>query len=266
MFFYLSKILWFFTAPSNLIVGALTLGAALAFWPRFARFGRGLAGAGALAFVMFGTGPFGAMLVGSLERRFPPYEAEKASTPPAGVIVLGGTIGEMEVAPDVWQIAMNDGSERLTYGIELARRFPSATLAFTGGSASLIAKETSEADAARALWASIGYPVEKVVFEDKSRNTVENAVNTAALVKPKPGERWLLVTSGYHMPRSVGIFRKAGFDVVAAPVDFRTSFKKLNIAREAASGLALLDLGVREWIGLVAYYVAGKSAALFPKP
>ena len=265
MFFYLSKILWFFAAPSNLIVGALILGAALAFTRRFARFGRGLAASGALAFLLLGTGPFAAFLVGKLERRFPPYVAEKGPAPD-GIIVLGGTIGEMEVAPGVWQVAMNDGSERLTEGIALARRFPNARLVFAGGKASILQQDKSEAEATRRLWASIGYPVEKVVFEDQSRNTVENALNTVALVKPKPGEKWLLVTSGYHMPRSVGIFRKAGFDVIAAPLDYRTSFKRLNIAREAAHGLNLLDLAAREWIGLAAYYMSGKSSALFPAP
>lgn len=265
MFFYASKILWFLTAPSNVIVGALILGTALAFTTRFARLGRALATLGALAFLAFGTGPGAAFLMSRLERRFPPYQADKGPAPD-GIIVLGGTIGEMEVAPDVWQIAMNDGSERLTEGMALARRFPKAKLVFTGGSAALITQERSEATAARDLWASLGLPLDAVVFEDSSRNTVENAVNSAALVKPRPGQKWLLVTSGYHMPRSVGIFRQAGFDVIAAPVDYRTSFKRWNIAREAAHGLGLLDLAMREWIGLVAYYLNGKSSALFPAP
>ena len=265
MFFYLSKILWFFTAPSNLIVGALILGTAFAFTRRFARFGRGLAASGALAFLLLGTGPFAAFLVGKLERRFPAYEAEKGPAP-AGIIVLGGTIGEMEVAPGVWQVAMNDGSERLTEGIALARRFPNARLVFAGGKSALISQDRSESQATRRLWSSIGFPVERVTFESESRNTVENAVNTAALVKPKAGETWLLVTSGHHMPRSVGIFRKAGFEIVAAPVDYRTSFKGIGFRREAAGGLELLDLAAREWIGLVAYYASGKSSALFPAP
>lgn len=265
MFFYLSKILWFFAAPSTLIVGAMTLGSLLAFTSRWARVGRGLAGLGALAFLIFGSGPFGGFLVGALERRFPAYVAEKGP-PPDGIIVLGGTIGEMEVAPGVWQVAMNDGSERLTEGIALARRFPQARFVFTGGKAALLGQERSEAEATRRLWASIGFPVERVTFEDQSRNTVENAVNTAALVRPKPGQRWLLVTSGYHMPRSIGIFRKAGFDVIAAPVDYRTSFRRISIPREAAAGLASLDLGAREWIGLVAYFLTGKTSALFPAP
>ncbi len=265
MFFYLSKILWFFTAPSTLIVGAMVLGTGVAFIPRFARLGRRLAALGAVAFILFGSGPFGAFLVGALERRFPAYVAGTQPAPD-GIIVLGGTIGEMEVAPGVWQIAMNDGSERLTEGVALARRFPKARFVFSGGTSALRGQEKSEAEATRDLWASIGYPVERVTFEDQSRNTVENAVNTAALVKPKPGERWLLVTSGYHMPRSVGIFRKAGFEIVASPVDYRTSFKRWYLPKEAVGGLAILDLGAREWIGLVAYWATGRMSALFPAP
>lgn len=265
MFFYLSKILWFLTAPSNLIVGALVLGTALAFTRRFARVGRGLAALGAAAFLLFGTGPGGAWLLGKLERRFPPYIAESGPAPD-GIIVLGGVIGEMEVAPGVWQVAMSDGSERMTEGVALARRFPKARLVFTGGSSALVSEELPEAVAARHLWEGLGLPGDRAIFEGTSRNTVENAINTAALVTPKPGERWLLLTSGYHMPRSVGIFRKAGFDVVAAPVDYRTAFNKWNFARESSFGLAQLDLAMREWIGLVAYYLAGKSSAMFPAP
>jgi uncharacterized SAM-binding protein YcdF (DUF218 family) len=265
MFFYLSKILWFFAAPSTLIVGAMTLGTALAFTTRFARVGRRLAGLGALAFLVFGSGPFGGLIVGALERRFPPFVADSGPAPD-GVIVLGGAIGEAEVAPGVWQVAMNDGAERMTEGLALARRFPQARFVFTGGKAALIKQDRSESEAARQLWASLGYPVERILFEDQSRNTVENAVNTAALVRPKPGERWLLVTSAHHMPRSIGIFRKAGFDVIAAPVDYRTGFKRIATPREASGGLFLLDLGVREWIGLVAYRLTGKSSAVFPAP
>lgn len=265
MFFYLSKILWFFVAPSTVIVGAVTLGTLLAF-TRWARFGRMLALSGTIAFALFGSGPFSAFLTRQLEQRFPPFVVEGAKAPD-GIIVLGGTIGETEVAPGVWQVGMNDGAERLTEGIALARRFPQAKLIFTGGKASLLGQDKSESEATRDLWASIGYPIERVLFEGESRNTVENALNTAALVKPKPGQKWLLVTSAYHMPRAVGIFRKAGFDVIAAPVDYRASYKsRVSLARAAGDGLQSLDVISREWMGIVAYWATGKTSALLPSP
>ena len=86
--------------------------------------------------------------------------------------------------------------------------------------------------------------------------------------RPKPGERWLLVTSAYHMPRSVGLFRKAGFDVEAYPVDWRLGkgsdiFTFSNIAGD---GLARIDPALREWMGLIAYRLTGKTDAFLPGP
>ena len=106
------------------------------------------------------------------------------------------------------------------------------------------------------------------MLEISSRTTDENARFTRKLVSPKPGERWLLVTSAHHMPRSVGVFRKAGFDVEPYPVDWRTRgwidasmpFDRLS------GGLACADAAVHEWVGLVAYWLAGRSDALFPGP
>jgi uncharacterized SAM-binding protein YcdF (DUF218 family) len=105
-------------------------------------------------------------------------------------------------------------------------------------------------------------------MERNSRNTYENAVFTKALAAPKPGERWLLVTSAYHMPRSVGLFRKAGFAVEPYPVDWRVGrgadiFAFTNIAGD---GLGRTDTAMREWIGLVAYRLTGKTSELLPGP
>lgn len=91
---------------------------------------------------------------------------------------------------------------------------------------------------------------------------------TRDIVRPQPGQRWLLVTSAFHMPRTVGIFRAAGFDVEAYPVDFRTTGPE-DAGRgffHVSEGLRRTDVAVREWIGLLAYYVTGRSSALFPAP
>ena len=66
-------------------------------------------------------------------------------------------------------------------------------------------------------------PASRLTLEDRSRNTIENAVYSKALAQPKPGERWLLVTSALHMPRAMGAFRQAGFAVEAYPVDYQTN-------------------------------------------
>lgn len=89
---------------------------------------------------------------------------------------------------------------------------------------------------------------------------------TKQLVAPKPGERWLLVTSAFHMPRSIGIFRKAGFDVEAYPVDWRMGGRDdlFSFTNNGAEGLGKTDVAVREWIGLVAYRLMGRTGELLP--
>jgi uncharacterized SAM-binding protein YcdF (DUF218 family) len=97
---------------------------------------------------------------------------------------------------------------------------------------------------------------------------VENAAFSKELAAPKPGERWLLVTSAYHLPRAVGVFRKAGFAVEGYPVDWRTRgpVDALQPFSTLGDGLRRTDTAVREWVGLAIYWLAGHSAELFPGP
>ena len=152
----------------------------------------------------------------------------------------------------------------MTTGVELARRYPTARLVFTGGSAGLLGEGPAEAIGARKLWLSLGVPAERMTFEAKSRDTWENALFTRDLVKPKPGETWLLVTSAWHMPRSVGIFRHLGFDVIPYPVAYRTFGNERDFLQPASviDKVIMLDYSVREWVGLLAYRLAGKTDAL----
>ena len=94
----------------------------------------------------------------------------------------------------------------------------------------------------------------RVILESASRTTWENAVFARDLVKPKPGERWLLVTSAMHMPRAMGAFRKAGFEVEPWPVE------------DLPENLLVYNMVRHEWLGLLGYAVRGRSSALFPGP
>jgi uncharacterized SAM-binding protein YcdF (DUF218 family) len=115
---------------------------------------------------------------------------------------------------------------------------------------------------------NIGIGKDRLIVERDSRNTYENALFTKQLVTPKPGERWLLVTSAYHMPRSMGIFRKAGFDVEAYPVDWRMSGRDglFSFTNVGTDGLGRTEVAVREWIGLLAYRLRGRTGELLPGP
>jgi uncharacterized SAM-binding protein YcdF (DUF218 family) len=264
MFFVLSKVLGFFASPSNLMIG-LGLFGVLLLPTRFTRAGRRVMVASLIALATLGLSPLGNALIIPLEQRFPPWDDSRG--PPDGIVVLGGAI-----APDVSlarnEVALDEAAERVTAAVALARRYPEARIIYSGGSGALLFNEGSEAVAAVRLFESLGIPPERIIAEEQSRNTVENAVFSLLLAMPQPGERWLLVTSGYHMPRAMGIFRRAGFPVEAYPVDWRTRGPQ-DVVRPfttMGSGLQRADTAAREWVGLLVYWLTGRSAALFPGP
>lgn len=263
MFFILSKIFEFVASPVNLALFIGALGAALLFTSH-ADIGR-LLGAGALLFLLIlGFSPLAPLLAIPLEGRFP-APSEDAPTP-AGIIVLGGAVNE-ELSAIRHSVTLNDAAERVVAAVTLKHKYPAARLVFSGGSAALFGSDHSEAEAVARFWRDMGVDQGDVVYESRSRNTYENAVNTRELAKPHGGERWLLVTSAMHMPRAVGIFRKAGFPVVAYPVDYRTSGDpwRSNF-RSASANFMLAETALHEWLGLAAYWLTGKTDALFPAP
>jgi uncharacterized SAM-binding protein YcdF (DUF218 family) len=264
MFFTLSKLFWFFVEPVNLIFLVGTLGLLLGLG-RFAGLGRRLVYGSMLALAICVFSPIGALLLRPLEDRFPVPSADMPA--PTGIIVLGGSLDE-DLSEARGQLTLMTAAERLTSGVALARFYPQARLVFTGGTAALSPHDAGESVGVRRLWLSLGVPEERMTFEGKSRNTWENAVFTRRLINPKPEERWLLVTSAWHMPRSVGIFRQAGFNVTPYPVDYRTygDARDWRPARPLSDQLSMLDYAVHEWIGMVAYHMTGKTNALFPSP
>ncbi|MER2266633.1 YdcF family protein [Methylobacterium oxalidis] len=264
MFFPLSKVIFFALTPSNFLIIAGLAGVLLLAATRWRRTGAGLAGFGLGGLLVGGLSPLPYLVLAPLEERFPAFVDD--GTPLAGIVVLGGGI-DSGLSEARRQIVTNDAGERPIYLADLARRYPNLRLVFSGGSGSL-SQGLSEAELVGRMSEVIGVPRTRLILEHRSRNTRENALLTADLVKPKPGERWLLVTSAWHMPRSVGCFRKAGFSVVAHPVDYRTRgfADALRFSSFASDGLLQLDLAVKEWIGLLAYRLAGYTAEGFPAP
>jgi uncharacterized SAM-binding protein YcdF (DUF218 family) len=268
VFFILAKTAGFFSAPSNLLITFGLIGLVL-MTTRFARAGRRLALTALVLLAFIGLTPFGNAIILPLEERFPPFDASRdaARSPPAGIICLGGALDTV-VSTVRGEVALNEAAERMTAIAELARRYPQARIVFTGGSGRLIYDGVTEASLAARLFESFGIARERITLEDKSRDTDENARFTRDLVQPKPDERWLLVTSAHHMPRSVGAFRAAGFSVEAFPVDYRTrgAIDMLRFFSTVGDGLRRTDTAMREWVGLVAYRLTGRTAELFPRP
>ena len=260
--FVLSKLLWLPLRPGTAALIAGCLGLALVWRGR--RWGRWLILLGLGFYLAVLALPLHQWVQIPLEERF-----SRPATAPArvdGIIVLGGAVDQRLTAARGIP-ALNGAAERMTEPVALMRRYPEARLVFTGGEAALVQGSLTEADVARQLWAGMGVPEARMVFENAARNTHENAVLTHALVQPEPGETWLLITSASHMPRAMGVFRQAGWNMVPWPVNYRTGH---NLAAwydaSFPERLREFEWGLREWIGLAAYRLMGRTDALFPAP
>lgn len=264
MFFFLSKVLGFFATPSNAMASVCVIGVLLYVAGR-RRAGLRCLTTGIALLLLFGFSPLGNLLLLPLSERFPAWRDEGSK--PAGIIVLGGAVdGNVSAARGAVEI--NSAAERMTEAVAMARRFPDAKVVFTGGSGSILPNSMTEAPYAERLLQDLGLDRQRLVMEGQSRNTAENAVFTKRLVEPKPGERWLLITSASHMPRSIGSFRAAGFEVEAYPVDWRTrGWVDAAVPFYTLSdGLWRIDTAVHEWLGLLSYWLTGRSSELFPGP
>lgn len=264
MFFILAKVLGFFALPSNLLIGLGISGMVLTIL-HFRRAGVFLMTTSIVLLAVLGLTPAGNALILPLEDRFPPWDPSRGE--PHGIIVLGGSFDTV-VSPARGEVSLNEAAERLTATADLARRYPEARILFSGGSGRLFYNGTTESELAIRLFESFGIPRSRIELDSKSRDTDENAQFSKALANPKPHERWLLVTSAHHMPRSIGSFRQAGFPVEAYPVDFRTRGTS-DLARpfqSVAEGLRRTDTAAREWVGLVVYRLTGRISEVFPGP
>jgi uncharacterized SAM-binding protein YcdF (DUF218 family) len=266
--FAFSKLFWALVQPSNALLLLLLL-ATIGLLLGYSRLGTWLLCGVTAILVTITVLPIGTWLLMPIENRFP---APALPDQIDGVIMLGGAV-EPDVSAIRRQIALNDAAERVTAVQELARRSPDARLVISGDNGSLVGGPDRPAQALKSFYRRQGLDVGRVLFEDRSRNTVENAAFSRELVHPGPDERWLLVTSAYHMPRAVGVFRQVGWPVIAYPVDYRTVgtvdlWSTIgNLAQPSvADRLVELDQAVKTWVGLLAYWLLGRTSALLPAP
>lgn len=262
MTFILSKILWYVATPGNFfLLIALAGTVRLTFTHRRRGLGLVLIGVGGLAVVTIL--PISSWAIAPLENRFPqPTLPEQID----GIVVLGGSVNPT-ITESRHQISVPEASERLFEAVSLARRYPKARIIVSGGEAGIVPKGFSEANVMRNVLIEAGVDPARIETESTSRNTYENAVNTRQLAQPKSDEKWLLVTSSWHMPRAVGCFRNVGWAVLPYPVDYRTT---RNIGLLANFVMVKefwrLDLAAKEWIGLFVYRLLGRTNEFFPGP
>jgi uncharacterized SAM-binding protein YcdF (DUF218 family) len=242
MIYYASKVFWLIAAPINALV---LISAIAAFWAALRSPNRvaWLAAAAACGVVIAMFTPIGIALTVPLEYRFA-FSPPDSQAAPDGIILLGG-----------------GGISGLEKASVLSQNYPKARLIFTGFGAT-----TSADDLPLKLFAFFGGDPARIYMESRSRTTFEDALYAAALLNPKPSERWLLLTSAMHMPRAVGSFRAAGFRVEPYPTERMDLSHPFADFVPGISALNDLNKAAKEWIGLITYRLMGKTDALFPGP
>ena len=263
MFFILSKTLGLLLLPSNVLICAGLIGLAL-MATRWRRAGARIGLASLVLLLALAVLPVGTLLANKLENRFPPWDASRGA--PTGIVILGGAI-DPYLSADRGELNIGGPAARVIAIAKLARQFPQARIVYSGGNGWLVSRGGAEADFLYPILDDFGVPRTRVELESRSRNTAENATFSKEIVHPKPGERWLLVTSAMHMPRAIGCFRRAGFPVEAYPVDWMTpTHPKFGVSLSPVDGLEGLNNAVHEWEGLLAYWLTGRTSAFLPAP
>jgi len=265
--YVLSKIAGFLMQPSFVAVIAVVAGLALltAGWHR--RLALRLAWGGIAYLLIFGIVPLGNLLILPLEQHFANVARPKASDGITGIIILGG-FEDGWVSAGRGTLIINEAGERLTEGVRLAGELPAAKVLFSGGSGGIVQPGAEATKPVADYLKAAGVEESRILLEGASRNTIENAAFSARLVSPTPTQRWVLITSAHHMPRALGLFRKAGFNVQPWPVDYRTRGWQ-DVARffdRLPAGHQRLDLAVNEWIGLIVTRLRGGIDVFFPEP
>lgn len=268
MAFKLGKLLGFLAFPSTLVFVLLVLGCLglllAGRWPRLRGAAVALVVGATVLYGVLGLTSAWLLLARPLEDRFPALPPDAPT--PAGIVFIGGVV-DGATEPATGHPAFGMGAEAVDETLRLARRWPEVPIVLSGtGSFSTAGVDLSEAATMARRLVAAGIPSDRLILERRSRTTWENARLSHEMVRPAPGARWLLVTPSWHMPRSIGAFRAAGWTGIVAAPSLGESLRPKSLNASPAEALRLFDVMSREWLGLAAYRVLGRSSALFPSP
>lgn len=259
----ISRTVWLLIQPSNFLLFILCAGLFL-LWKGRMKWGKRLTLLPVVCFLLVLFTPLASWLMIPLENRFSHFTNQHENGPYSGIIILAGS-ERTHLSYIHNQAIFTADSERLTEAATLARLYPALSIIHTGGGGNK--GEWHENDVARRFFQDAGIDLSRIRFEGQSYNTHTNAQMSRKLIKEDEKHPWLLVTSAYHMPRSVAAFRQAGISIQPYPAGYFTDLKYTSLSRpELSKKLRILDLAVHEWVGLFSYYLTGRSSALFPEP
>lgn len=253
MFFVLSKTIGYLTYPLSLALLVLVASGGLR--------KRNEVRSRRLFWVGFGllwllSTPLGAyLLLNPLER---PYLHPAMPRQADAIVTLGGSLSLANSEPG--RLEYQDAADRFIYTLKLARRLPQAVVIFSGGTADLLGGKKTEATLLKGEAVELGLAPERIFVDDRSRNTRENAVETKRMLAQTHGTHLVLITSAFHMRRSLACLRKVGLSATPYAVDVRgqaVGWLDPRALVPTVNCLADSSAAVREYIGLAMYRLQG---------
>jgi uncharacterized SAM-binding protein YcdF (DUF218 family) len=188
-------------------------------------------------------------VIGSLEHRYPPLTVETTPSADAIVILGGVTRG---IVPGTGLTDLDAGVDRLIHGARLFLDKKAPLVVLSGGNAEGFQPES---EAMADILKIMGIPEKAMLLESKSRNTYQNGLNTAPILRKQAVKHILLVTSAYHMRRAVAIFEGMGISVISAATDYQLVERAPSILDwlPQAEALNTTTRGIKEYIGWWVY-------------
>ena len=256
MSFYLSKILWLIVNPFNIFI-FITLFTMFLYLINFRRLSLIIYLINFIFIALISFLPIGSYLTYIIEKEF--HTNTKIPERVDGILILGGATNPL-LFKEFDQISLNGSAERLVESVMIIRKFEKAKVIFSGGSGIVNRSDIGHSQVAKLFYKKMGVDSNKIFFEDKSRNTHENIIYSKKIAKPKKNENWLLITSAFHMKRALLIAEKNNWKFIPYAVDFKNIKEfKLTPNLNLLSNLNSFQSGLHEWLGLVSYYLMGRT-------
>jgi len=260
MSFYLSKILWLILNPFNIFI-FVTLLSIFLYFVKLRRISLIIFLINFVFIALISFLPIGSYLIYNIEKEYHSYI--KPPDQVDGILILGGATNPL-LYNEYDQISLNGSSERLVESVFIIKKFDKAKVIFSGGSGLVNRPDLDHAKVAKSFYKKIGIETNQIIFEDKSRNTYENIIYSKKIANPKINENWLLITSASHMKRALLIADKNNWKLIPYAVDFKNikNFKLIpNL--ELLKNLNSFQQASHEWLGLISYYLMGRTAKVF---
>ena len=260
MTFVLSKILWNFFNPINIILFAFLFGLIFR-WIKLNQLSKTMFILSFLLFFISGIISTGSYLTFLLEKKY----HDKLDFPDniEGIIILGGATNPY-LSKEYDQIIVNGSAERLIESTFLIKKYPNAKIYFAGGSGSLNFPNLSHSTIAKKFYENYNINTENFFFDYKSRNTYENILYAKEKFNPKKNENWIVITSAFHLNRAISIGEKLDWKLLPYGTDYRVPKKfKWKISLDFIDNLSNFKFASHEWTGLIAYYMMGRSSKIY---